>query len=158
MRRTLRRTVAAVAMALCAAVLPAPLPANAAPPPAPARAAAQWIDRDTVVWKGARHAPAQLEFGVEGEGQGLIRLAPAALGPAERAAYPHLKDFPAFAVDPRDQRLAATALRERLVAVQRDADGRRVSTGVQIPGVLDDLYGPAAATVPLGPVDRKSVV
>ncbi|CAM5675408.1 MULTISPECIES: pullulanase-type alpha-1,6-glucosidase [Streptomyces] len=155
MRRTLRRTVAAVAMALCAAVLPAPLPANAAPPPAPARAAAQWIDRDTVVWKGARHAPAQLEFGVEGEGQGLIRLAPAALGPAERAAYPHLKDFPAFAVDPRDQRLAATALRERLVAVQRDADGRRVSTGVQIPGVLDDLYGPAAATVPLGPVFRR---
>ncbi|MFI9232242.1 pullulanase-type alpha-1,6-glucosidase [Streptomyces rimosus] len=154
MRRTLRRTVAAVAMALCAAVLPAPLPANAAPPPAPAQAAAQWIDRDTVVWKGARHAAAQLEFGAEGEGRGLIRLAPAALGPAERAAYPHLKDFPAFAVDPRDQRLAAAALRERLVAVQRDAEGRRVSTGVQIPGVLDDLYGPAAAKVPLGPVFR----
>ncbi|MFH8406022.1 pullulanase-type alpha-1,6-glucosidase [Streptomyces sp. NPDC018019] len=151
-------------MALCAAVLPAPPSANAAPPPAPGRAAAQWIDRDTVVWKGARHAAAQLEFGAEGQGQGQerghghaqgrIRLTPGTLTPAERAAYPHLKDFPAFAVDPRDQKLAPAALRERLVAVQRDADGQRVSTGVQIPGVLDDLYGPAAAKAPLGPVFR----
>ncbi|WP_372498447.1 pullulanase-type alpha-1,6-glucosidase [Streptomyces monomycini] len=157
MRRTLRRTVAAVAMALCAAVLPAPPPANAAPPPAPATAAAQWIDRDTVVWKGARRADAQLEFGAEGEGQGIrrIRLTPGALTSDEQAAYPHLRNFPAFAVDPRDRKLTLTALRDRLVAVQPDADGRRVSTGVQIPGVLDDLYGPAAATAPLGPVFRR---
>ncbi|MFH8343480.1 pullulanase-type alpha-1,6-glucosidase [Streptomyces sp. NPDC018045] len=157
MRRTLRRTVAAVAMALCAAALPAPPSANAAPPPAPAEAAAQWIDRDTVVWKGARRADARLEFGTAGQGrrQGRIRLTPAALTPAEQAAHPHLKGFPAFAVDPRDSDLARTALRDRLVAVQPDADGRPVTTGVQIPGVLDDLYGPAAAGAPLGPVFRR---
>ncbi|MEU2792083.1 pullulanase-type alpha-1,6-glucosidase [Streptomyces sp. NPDC007100] len=139
-------------MALCAAALPVPPSATAGPPPAPAGAAAQWIDRDTVVWKGARRADAQLEYGAEGEGR--IRLTPGALTPAEQAAYPHLRNFPAFTVDPRDRGLARAALRDRLVATQRDADGRRVTTGVQLPGVLDDLYGPSAVEAPLGPVFR----
>ncbi|MET9296008.1 pullulanase-type alpha-1,6-glucosidase [Streptomyces sp. NPDC003077] len=159
----LRRTVAAVALALSATVLFSAVPASAvppdaAPPPEPATAQAQWIDRDTVVWKGARRAPAQLRYGDGTDGgaaSGRLRLTPAELSPAERAAHPHLKDFPAFAVDPRDQRLARPALRERLVAVQPSADGSPAAvTGVQIPGVLDDLYGPAAARAALGPVFR----
>ncbi|UQA95855.1 pullulanase-type alpha-1,6-glucosidase [Streptomyces halobius] len=151
-RRTRSRVAAALALIAGAAGLLAPPPQWAqAAPPGPAKAEAQWIDRDTVVWKGAERAPARLGFGDQGRS---IRLAPGSLTPAERATYPHLKDFPAFLVDPRDQGLARTALRERLVATQRSADGRRATTGVQIPGVLDDLYGTAAAKTALGPVFR----
>lgn len=168
--RRLRCSVAALALTLCATVLPGAAPAGAVPPPGPTgtptTASAQWIDRDTVVWKGAQHRPARLEFGTPdaapdadpapGSGRnGVLRLTPTALTPAERAAHPHLADFPAFAVDPRDRHLARTALRTRIVATQRSADGRRTTTtGVQIPGVLDDLYAPAAAPARLGPVFR----
>ena len=160
MNGPLRRTVAAVAMALCATVLPGAAPATAGPAPEPGTALAQWIDRDTVVWKGAGPGAAQLEFGpadsAGGGRDGRLRLTPATLTPAERAAHPHLKTFPAFAVDPRDQHLARTALRDRLVATQRTADRTlRAVTGVQIPGVLDDLYAPAAERAALGPVFHR---
>lgn len=146
----LRRTVAAVAMVLCAAALPATSSATAAAPtPTPADAQAQWIDRDTVIWKGAEHTAAQLESGTQGK---RIRLTPGTLSPSERLAYPHLTGYPAFTVDPRDRGLARTALRDKLLATQRRADGRRATTGVQIPGVLDDLYGARARHAALGPV------
>ncbi|WP_078893667.1 pullulanase-type alpha-1,6-glucosidase [Streptomyces sp. CT34] len=161
--RARRRTTALLALLAGAAalVLPPQPAAPAASADGPVTAAAQWIDRTTVVWKGARHAAAQLEFGEPGEraggskgrASGRIRLTPGTLAPAERAKYPHLTGFPAFTVDPRDRRLAPTALRERLVATQRTADGRQTTTtGVQIPGILDDLYGTRAQHAALGPV------
>ncbi|MEU8686714.1 pullulanase-type alpha-1,6-glucosidase [Streptomyces sp. NPDC048611] len=150
-RRFRRRPVAALVLVLGAVALlvsSPQQPAQAAPSP-PGKALAQWIDRDTVVWKGAEHGAAQLEFGSRGA---HIRLTPGSLSPAERAAAPHLTGYPAFTVDPRDRHLARTALRGRLLAVQRTADGRRATTGVQIPGVLDDLYGGRARHAALGPV------
>lgn len=150
-RRFRRRLAAAVALVLGTATLlvsSPQQPAQAAPPP-PDKALAQWIDRDTVIWKGAERTDAQLEFGA---GDTRIRLAPGALTPAERAAYPHLASYPAFTVDPRDRHLAPTALRGKLLAAQRTGDGRRITTGVQIPGVLDDLYGARAQHAALGPV------
>ncbi|MGY5083280.1 pullulanase-type alpha-1,6-glucosidase [Streptomyces nigrescens] len=150
-RRFRRRLAAMVALVLGTATLlvsSPQQPAQAAPPP-PDKALAQWIDRDTVIWKGAERSAAQLEFGAGGT---RIRLAPGALTPAERAAYPHLASYPAFSVDPRDRHLAPDALRGKLLAAQRTADGRRATTGVQIPGVLDDLYGARAQHAPLGPV------
>ncbi|MGW2923019.1 pullulanase-type alpha-1,6-glucosidase [Streptomyces angustmyceticus] len=143
-----RPAVAALALVAGAAALLAPPPATAAPPPGPPRALAQWIDRDTVVWKGAEHTAAQLESGPHGA---RLRLVPGTLSPSERLAYPHLTGYPAFTVDPRDRRLAPTALRGRLLAAQRTADGGRVTTGVQIPGILDDLYGARARHATLGP-------
>ncbi|MEI5131596.1 pullulanase-type alpha-1,6-glucosidase [Streptomyces libani] len=150
-RRFRRRLAAMVALVLGTATLlvsSPQQPAQAAPPP-PDKALAHWIDRDTVIWKGAERSAAQLEFGAGGT---RIRLAPGALTPAERAAYPHLASYPAFTVDPRDRHLAPDALRGKLLAAQRTADGRRATTGVQIPGVLDDLYGARAQHAPLGPV------
>ncbi|WP_328546666.1 pullulanase-type alpha-1,6-glucosidase [Streptomyces platensis] len=150
--RICRYPAAALALSLGTAVLlgSAPQqPAQAAPPPRPDQALAQWIDRDTVVWKGAQRHAAQLEFGTHGA---RLRLAPGSLSPAERAAYPHLTGHPAFTVDPRDRHLAPVALRGKLVAAQRTTDGRRTTTGVQIPGVLDDLYGARAQHAALGPV------
>ncbi|MGW9081354.1 pullulanase-type alpha-1,6-glucosidase [Streptomyces kronopolitis] len=150
-RRLCRRPAAALALVLGATAL------LASPPPQPAAAApsgrepalAQWIDRDTVVWKGAEHRAARLESGTRGA---HLRLVPGRLSPSERLAYPHLTHYPAFTVDPRDRALARTALRDALHATQRTADGRRATTGVQIPGVLDDLYGTRARHAALGPV------
>ncbi|MGX1762167.1 pullulanase-type alpha-1,6-glucosidase [Streptomyces lydicus] len=147
--RARRNLAAALAVAVGAAALlvsPPPHPAQAA---GPEQARAQWIDRDTVVWKGAEHTTSQLEFGAHGK---RIRLTPGTLSPSERLAYPHLTGYPAFTVDPRDRHLARTALRGRLLATQRTADGGRAATGVQIPGVLDDLYGARARHAALGPV------
>ncbi|MCX5449946.1 pullulanase-type alpha-1,6-glucosidase [Streptomyces nigrescens] len=150
-RRFRRRLAAAVALVLGTATLlvSSPQQPAQAAPPSPDKALAQWIDRDTVIWKGAERSAAQLEFGAGGT---RIRLAPGALTPAERAAYPHLASYPAFTVDLRDRHLAPDALRGKLLAAQRTADGRRATTGVQIPGVLDDLYGARAQHAPLGPV------
>ncbi|MYX10705.1 pullulanase-type alpha-1,6-glucosidase [Streptomyces sp. SID8375] len=150
-RRFRRRLAAAVALVLGTATLlvSSPQQPAQAAPPSPDKALAQWIDRDTVIWKGAERSAAQLEFGAGGT---RIRLAPGALTPAERAAYPHLASYPAFTVDPRDRHLAPDALRGKLLAAQRTADGRRTTTGVQIPGVLDDLYGAHAQRAALGPV------
>ncbi|GGX16992.1 pullulanase-type alpha-1,6-glucosidase [Streptomyces albulus] len=149
-----RRRIAAVLALLAGAAalaLPPQPRAQAAPSGGQAKAEAQWIDRTTVVWKGAQPAAAQLEFGEPGRTTGRIRLAPGTLTPAERAAYPHLTGYPAFTVDPRDRALAPTALRQRLMATQTAPDGRH-TTGVQIPGVLDDLYGARAQHAALGPV------
>ncbi|MFG2141346.1 pullulanase-type alpha-1,6-glucosidase [Streptomyces sp. NPDC048650] len=154
-----RRHLAAV-LALSAAALLATAPRQQAhaSPADPVKAEAQWIDRDTVVWKGAERTAARMEFG-DGGPSHRIRLTPGTLTPAERAAYPHLKDFPAFTVDPRDRNLARDAVRDRLIATQQrssdaatsPATASSATTGVQIPGVLDDLYGLAARHAHLGP-------
>lgn len=138
---------------------------GAAPAPDLTKAEAQWIDADTVVWKvkATDATSQQLVYAEDGgitvtdgalsdEGRWL-RLGPAALSDAQKAKYPHLKDYPAFTVDPRDRDRVRKALRGQLVATQRAANGALLdATGVQIPGVLDDLYGKKAAGAALGPV------
>ena len=131
------------------------------------KAEAQWIDRDTVVWKvKATGATSQqlvyardggiriIEGALSDEGRWL-RLAPGALSDAQKAKYPHLKDYPAFTVDARDRDRIDAALRGQIVATQRAANGALLSaTGVQLPGVLDATYGTAATKASLGPVFR----
>ncbi|MGW3090542.1 pullulanase-type alpha-1,6-glucosidase [Streptomyces sp. NPDC001108] len=135
------------------------------PAPDLSKAEAQWIDASTVVWKvtptGATSQ--QLVYAKDGaltvvdgalsdEGQWL-RLTPAALTDAQKAKYPHLKDHPAFTVDPRDRGRVREALRGQLIATQRAANGALLAaTGVQSAGALDDLYGKNAAGAALGPV------
>lgn len=128
-----------------------------------AKAEAQWIDRDTVVWKvkATDATSQQLVYAANGgisvvdgalsdEGRWL-RLNPAALTDAQKAKYPHLAAYPAFSVDPRDRDRVRDALRGQLIATQRAANGALLAaTGVQIPGVLDDLYDATGAK--LGPV------
>ncbi|MEU6791348.1 pullulanase-type alpha-1,6-glucosidase [Nonomuraea wenchangensis] len=138
-------------------------------PPAPdvdlRHCRAHWIDRETVLWQvpgSLRHAlvfspGAALALddpgGHAGEA-GVLRLSPGELTDEQRRAWPHLADCTALKVDPRDAALAPEALRGQVAAVARDEEGRLVAaTGVQLPGVLDDLYA-AAATAPLGPSGR----
>ncbi|WP_349345092.1 pullulanase-type alpha-1,6-glucosidase [Streptomyces rapamycinicus] len=154
-RATLFRTAAALAtLALGAAAVPAvSQTARRATRTQAATAEAQWIDRATVVWK-VEHTAATAEE-LRYAGGGTLRLAPATLTDAQKAAYPHLADRPAYRLDPRDRDKAATALRGPLTVVQRaagDRDHVLHRTGVQIPGVLDDLYADRARRARLGPV------
>ncbi|MGK5632026.1 pullulanase-type alpha-1,6-glucosidase, partial [Streptomyces sp. URMC 123] len=126
---------------------------------------AQWIDRDTVVWRTAAppgssrqlvYAPGGGITVVDGalsdEGQWL-RLLPTTLTEQQKAAHPHLKDRPAHRVDPRDRDRVPQALRGQLIATERAPDGALLAaTGVQIPGALDDLYAARATRAALGPV------
>ncbi|MFC8790505.1 pullulanase-type alpha-1,6-glucosidase [Streptomyces cinereoruber] len=130
-----------------------------------AKASAQWIDRNTVVWKvkATDATSQQLVYAKDGgiavtggalntEGQWL-RLDRAALTDAQKAKYPHLKDYPAFTVDPRDADRIRESLRGQLIATQRAANGALLAaTGVQTVGVLDDLYAKKATGAALGPV------
>ncbi|MFJ3902157.1 pullulanase-type alpha-1,6-glucosidase [Streptomyces sp. NPDC090025] len=134
------------------------------------KAEAQWIDRTTVVWKVKAtdatsqqlvYAPGTARGGItvtdgalSDEGRWL-RLRPGALTDAQKATYPHLKDHPAFTVDPRDADRIRDSLRGQLLATQRAANGALLAaTGVQTAGVLDDLYATAASRTALGPVFR----
>ncbi|WP_443045799.1 pullulanase-type alpha-1,6-glucosidase [Streptomyces sp. NBC_00356] len=135
------------------------------------KAEAQWIDSDTVVWKvkATEATSQQLVYAPEGgigvedgaltdEGQWL-RLNPGALSDAQKAKYPHLKDYPAFTVDPRDRDRVREALRGQLIATQRASNGALLAaTGVQTPGVLDATYADAAQKASLGPVFKNGKV
>ncbi|MFF8590242.1 pullulanase-type alpha-1,6-glucosidase [Streptomyces sp. NPDC015220] len=126
---------------------------------------AVWIDRDTVALNGADGvASTQLVYSHDGsitvEGGTLtsdderwLRLEKTTLTDAQKAKFPHLKDYTAWTVDPRDRGRVGEALRGQVVASQRAANGAVLAaTGVQLAGVLDDVYGTAAAKAQLGPV------
>lgn len=171
-----RRTVVTTALALLAAVAPltssvAAVPrvsvaaADAAAELDLAKSKAQWIDRNTLAWDVQGEAATQeLAYSrdgrltvkdgkLSGEGQ-RIRLTPAegGLTDAQKKKYPHLKDYAAFTVDPRDRDRVRRALTGQLVATRSAADGTLLAaTGVQTQGVLDDLYSAAATKATLGP-------
>ncbi|WP_107056849.1 pullulanase-type alpha-1,6-glucosidase [Streptomyces sp. NRRL S-378] len=122
---------------------------------------AVWIDRDTVAWNApAAAASAQLlasrEGAVKAENGTLtgpaqwLRLNRTELTAAQKQKFPHLAAYTAFSVDARDRDQVREALRGQLVASARAANGAVLAaTGVQLAGVLDDLY---ATTAALGPV------
>ncbi|MFI6813676.1 pullulanase-type alpha-1,6-glucosidase [Nonomuraea sp. NPDC050328] len=121
------------------------------------KARAHWIDRETVAWQVVPAAGRQyaLAFGDDrldlAKPYRVIRLTPGTLSDGQRVKWPHLKDHAALKVDPRDAGLVKAALLGHVVTVERDAAGHLLTaTGVQIPGVLDDLYA-KAATARLGP-------
>ncbi|MGW7301175.1 pullulanase-type alpha-1,6-glucosidase [Streptomyces sp. NPDC054829] len=129
-------------------------------------AKAVWIDRNTVAWNGSEAAAStQLIYSrtgsvavedgaLTGADQRWLRLNKATLTDAQKAKFPHLKSYTAYSVDPRDRDRVREALRGQVVASQRAANGAVLTaTGVQIAGVLDDLYD--ATKADLGPVFAK---
>ncbi|HET9383090.1 MAG TPA: pullulanase-type alpha-1,6-glucosidase, partial [Streptomyces sp.] len=127
---------------------------------------AVWIDRDTVAWNGSEGAAStQVLYSPSGSVKAAdgvltpgddarwLRLRPSALTDAQKEKFPHLKDHRAFSVDPRDRDRVREALRGQVVAAQHAANGAVLAaTGVQLAGVLDDLYDGTDAR--LGPVFR----
>ncbi|MHB9850676.1 pullulanase-type alpha-1,6-glucosidase [Streptomyces krungchingensis] len=124
---------------------------------------AVWIDRDTVAWNGADGAAStQLLSSRDGsiavkdgtltsDDERWLRLTKTTLTDAQKAKFPHLKDYTAWSVDPRDRDRVRQALGGQIVASHRAANGAVLAaTGVQIAGVLDDVYD--ATSAKLGPV------
>ncbi|TDE97574.1 pullulanase-type alpha-1,6-glucosidase [Occultella glacieicola] len=73
------------------------------------------------------------------------------LDPQLRERYPHLADSVALAVTDLDRAAVEAALTGQLALTAHNAGGAlTVFTGVQLPGVLDDLYAQDAAQAPLG--------
>ncbi|MFE1443198.1 pullulanase-type alpha-1,6-glucosidase [Streptomyces sp. NPDC058739] len=126
---------------------------------------AVWIDRNTIAWNGSEAAAStQLLYSrtgsIEVEDGALtstderwLRLGKTDLTDAQKAKFPHLRNYTAYSVDPRDRDRVRQALNGQLVAAQRAVNGAVLTaTGVQIAGVLDDLYDATGAE--LGPVFR----
>ncbi|TDC30932.1 pullulanase-type alpha-1,6-glucosidase [Micromonospora sp. 15K316] len=126
---------------------------------------AHWIDRSTVAWRtgptdGKRYALVAAPAGdvrvVDGELAGTYTTVPLdarrnGLTEAQRAAFPHLWAYRSFTLGRGDLAKVPAALRGQLLVTERDAEGRLLAaTGVQIPGVLDDVYA-RATDARLGP-------
>lgn len=138
-----------------------PQPAGSAAALDLTKAQAVWIDRDTIAWNAPPAAAslqllASREGAVKAENGTLtgraqwLRLGRSELTAAQKEKFPHLAAYAAYTVDPRDRDRVREALRGQLVASARAANGAVLAaTGVQLAGVLDDLYTTSAQ---LGPV------
>ncbi|MFF8013852.1 pullulanase-type alpha-1,6-glucosidase [Streptomyces sp. NPDC007929] len=125
-----------------------------------------WLDRNTLAWNGSDAAAStQLLYSRDGSiavrdgaltgDAKWLRLAKGELTDAQKAKFPHLKEYDAWTVDPRDRDRVREALRGQVVATQHAANGAVLAaTGVQIAGVLDALY-PGATKAGLGPTFSK---
>ncbi|WP_437438024.1 pullulanase-type alpha-1,6-glucosidase [Streptomyces olivoreticuli] len=132
-------------------LLPLTSAAHAEPHPTPPpKATVQWIDRNTLAWPKNLGTPDHPHRLVHDTGTFTLTPQPGGLTPAQRAKFPHLAAYDAFQVAAADRSRVPDALRGRVAAVTDD-----ITTGVQISGVLDDLYAASAAEAELGPVFRR---
>lgn len=142
------------------------------------RARAHWLDRTTLVWDAVLPEGAQVmlytasdgrleltgnDDGVQLRQPGPTPIAmtsfkvgltadPDGLDENLKVKFPHLADYAVYKID-LDAEAASEFLRGQLVLAALDADGNVLdATGVQIPGVLDNLYAEAAANELLGVV------
>ncbi|MFR0352175.1 pullulanase-type alpha-1,6-glucosidase [Streptomyces sediminimaris] len=128
---------------------------------------AVWIDRNTVAFNGSDAAVStQLLYSHDGsiavkdgtltsDDERWLRLGKTTLTDAQKARFPYLKSYTAWSVDPRDRDRVREALDGQIVASQRAANGAVLAaTGVQIAGVLDDVYA-GATRAALGPTFHK---
>ena len=118
------------------------------------RQKAHWLTEDTIAWNiepvpfGDYALVTAPTGGLEVEGGAVtggtaipIHRVVTGLSDALRATYPHLADYQAFRILPQDLGAARAALSGQLaVTASAEDGGLRIATGVQIPGVLDDLF------------------
>ncbi|WP_307872605.1 pullulanase-type alpha-1,6-glucosidase [Paractinoplanes ovalisporus] len=107
----------------------------------PARSLAVFVDRTTIALPGWIVDRAET-FHL---GDHPLTPRPGGLFQAQSRRFPHLRAYKAFSVREMGDAALSDLLRDRLLVTGRDTGGERtVLTGVQIPGVLDDLYADAA--------------
>lgn len=133
---------------------------------------AHWIDADTIAWPAdlgttAADASWQLHASDEaslaladgeitgGDAVDLTRL-DGGLTADQKETFPALAGFTALRVEAADRAAVASLLKGQLMVSQRDAAGTlKAYTGVQVPGVLDDLYADAVGAIELGVTFKK---
>lgn len=130
---------------------------------------AHWVSEDTLAWPaellgGAaaadatwtlEHSPdaalAVADGVVTGGGDAVeLALDPAGLSDAQLAKFPALEGFLALRPVGVDRAAVQQLLTEQLAVAQSTDGTLSAFTGVQVPGVLDDLYADAVASTPLG--------
>jgi pullulanase-type alpha-1,6-glucosidase len=113
---------------------------------------AYWVDERTVAWEVAEdpgntytlhYSPdaslTATETGIIGGD--YIVLGPGTLSDEVKAKFPHLAGLPALEIQAGDLALVPEILRGQFAVSAVNGDGDSVdATGLQIPGVLDDLY------------------
>src|SRR5690554_4088179 len=129
-------------------------------------ASAHWVDENTLVFAETENLPrVELRYDHDASitvnesstlsGGSSLTLTPTTLSPATAEKFPHLADWPAYEIQ-ADQNTIRSALKGQLIAAAWNSnDELVVATGVQIPGVLDDLF---AYTGELGAVVEGSNV
>ncbi|GAA0804255.1 hypothetical protein Sya03_25720 [Spirilliplanes yamanashiensis] len=132
----------------------------------PARSLAVFVDRGTIALP-PEHADLAVTHELAWPVSGTLRMAggelagerkalpltarPGGLFQVQRRQFPHLGSYRALAVPENDPARLGELLRGQLLVVGLDAEGRVVTvTGVQLPGILDDLYADAR-DAPIGP-------
>ena len=122
------------------------------------RAHACWVTADTIAWNPIAWNPAggSVVLSYAGIPSTVIPLTydPAGLPAAVREKFPHLAGFPAFRLPAERLGEVPEALKGPLAVEARDGAGALLeTTGLQIQGVLDDLYtwdGPLGITFGAG--------
>ena len=118
-----------------------------------AKQQAHWVAEDTIVWPAAEDASATYELWWSPEGtlelldDGTV-TGGTAIPLTLDGTYPtgidgmlHLGGLPQLRIGPGDVALVPDILRTQFAVVATSTDGVRfAATGLQIPGVLDDLY------------------
>lgn len=124
---------------------------------------AHWVRRDTILWNTVGspqyryslfYSPdAALELtanGLEGGVEIPLTFVPSGAEAEIRQKFPHLASFTTLKVEQAENLSYEKALKSEIAVLMRDETGRVVDvTGVQLPGVLDDLYtydGPLGVT------------
>ncbi len=127
-----------------------------------AKARAHWVTRNTLLWSVAGspryvyklHASsdADLQLGAKGiTGGTTMTLTPSAGSADIFSSFPNLKGYTALKLSDADAAKAPEMLKGQLAVSVFDDTGKLVdTTGVQIGGVLDDVYGAAASNATLG--------
>jgi pullulanase-type alpha-1,6-glucosidase len=116
---------------------------------------AHWLSRDMIalaIEGGANNTYAlhydptgAIKLGQDGKvtgGQAItLTFVPGGLSDELKAAFPHLKDFAALQIGQNDLAKVPEILKGQIAVSATTKDGVQVeATGLQIPGVLDDLY------------------
>lgn len=146
--------------------------------PGTGEARAHWVDETTFAWPASFVGdadPADLVLTLHGSPDGSVEVADGAVTGGETFPltvrdggltqeqldrFPALGGYVALTLDDVDRAQVEELLRGELLLSQRAAgdDGElQAATGVQVPGVLDDLYADAAREGAFGATWRKGV-
>ncbi len=128
---------------------------------------AHWIDADTIAWPADLGSTTATQWELYASAEASLAVADGAvtggsdpvaltkvdggLTDEQAARFPALAGYTALRVEDQDRAAVAELLRGQIAVAQRsESDVLTAYTGVQIPGVLDDLYAEAVADVDLG--------
>ncbi|MFN2191220.1 MAG: pullulanase-type alpha-1,6-glucosidase [Candidatus Promineifilaceae bacterium] len=113
---------------------------------------AYWVDKNTILWSGAGdpNLVYQLNYAADGGlslsaggilGGSSLTLVPGVVSSEVKAKFPNLADLPGLKITAVDMAQVPEILKGQIAVSSVDQNGFLVdATGLQIPGVLDDLY------------------